>query len=89
MLSNPETAPAIDWAYYKKNVQEKSVVDQLEAAYKALSITYPKDTLSHEVDAQEKVNEKEVEEFIKDSKLVIAEANKLVGMSLIWHLTNV
>ena len=87
MLSYPETAPAIDWTYYKTNVLNKSVVDQLETAYKALAITYPKDTLSHEVDAQEKANEKEVEDFIKDSKLVIAEANKLVSIWLVvWSV---
>lgn len=80
MLSNPEKAPAIDWTYYKNNITNKSLVDQLESAYRSLAITYPKDTLSQEVDAQEKANEKEVEEFIKDSKLVIAEANKLVSI---------
>jgi len=78
MLSYPETAPQIDWSHYRKNLTDASVVDQLEAAYKALNIVYPKDTLSHEVDAQQKQNELETQEFIKDSQLVIAEANKML-----------
>lgn len=78
MLSYPENAPQIDWTYYRKNVINKSVVDQLESAYKALSITYPKDTVSDQIAAQEAENQKEVEQFIKDSKEMIAEANKLV-----------
>ena len=82
MLSYPENAPKIDWSYYRKSIINKSVVDQLESAYKALSITYPKDTLSQDVDAQEENNKKEVELFCKDSEVIINEANKLVGICL-------
>jgi hypothetical protein len=80
MLSYPENAPAIDWSTYRKNITEKSVVDQLENAYKVLSIPYPKDTISHEIDAQEADNAKEIEEYCKESQLKIVEANKLVGI---------
>jgi len=78
MLSYPENAPQIDWSTYRQKVVNKSVVDQLENAYKALSIPYPKDTKSQEVDAQEKANAVEVEEFCKQSNEKIVEAKKLV-----------
>ncbi|XP_054155111.1 ATP synthase subunit d, mitochondrial-like [Oppia nitens] len=77
MLSYPETAPTIDWAYYKKNVINKTVVDQLESTYKALSITYPKDTVSEQIDGQERENDKEVQEFIESSKRTQTEAQKM------------
>jgi hypothetical protein len=81
MLSYPETAPKIDWAYYKQNITAKSVVDQLEASYKALNITYPVDNVSDQIAAQEAANEKEAEAFIQDSKQIQTEANKMVCIS--------
>jgi len=78
MLSYPETAPKIDWTYYRKNIIAQSVVDQLEASYKALNIAYPKDTLSDQITAQEAENEKDVQAFISDSRQVQAEASKLL-----------
>jgi hypothetical protein len=80
MLSYPESAPPIDWSAYRKNITEKSVVDQLENAYKVLSIPYPKDTISHEIDAQQADNVKDIEEFCKESQLKIVEAKKMVGI---------
>ncbi|CAG2183207.1 unnamed protein product, partial [Oppiella nova] len=74
----PETAPKIDWAYYKQNITAKSVVDQLEASYKALNITYPVDNVSDQIAAQEAANEKEAEAFIQDSKQIQTEANKML-----------
>jgi len=78
MLSYPETAPQIDWAYYRKNITAASVVDQLEKSYKALNIAYPKDNVTEQINAQEVENEKEVELFIKDSKQIQTEANKML-----------
>ncbi|CAG2101332.1 unnamed protein product, partial [Medioppia subpectinata] len=78
MLSYPETAPKIDWSYYRTNITAKGIVDQLESSYKALNIVYPKDNISDQIAAQEAENEKEVELFVKDSKQIQNEAKKLL-----------
>jgi len=54
--SLPETPPALNFAAVKSQISDPAIVDAIEKSYKAAlaSIPYPKDTKSHEVDAQEK-----------------------------------
>lgn len=59
-------------------MSSKEAVNQLEAAYKALKITYPKDTLSHEVDKQEEEYKKKALAYVDVANAKIAEAEKLV-----------
>lgn len=78
VLSYPENPPAINFEEYRKKVSSKEAVNQLEAAYKALKITYPKDTLSPEVDKQEEEYKKKATAYVDVANAKIAEAEKLV-----------
>lgn len=77
MLSNPEKPADIDWSYYKSNIVNKDVVAQLEAAYKAVQVPYPKDTQSHLIDEQEKKAKADCEVFIEISNDKIKQAEEL------------
>lgn len=54
MQENPETAPAIDWSYYKKHISAGSMVDQFQKEYESLKIPYPADTYTSLIEDQEK-----------------------------------
>jgi len=77
MMSYPENPPAIDFNYYRSRLAQPAVVDQLEQSYKTLSIPYPKDTRSHEVDEQEKDQQKLAAVFCSESETRIKEAQTL------------
>jgi F-type H+-transporting ATPase subunit d len=53
-LANPEAAPKIDWAYYKTRVAVPGMVETFQKQYEALKIPYPADTVTSQVEAQEK-----------------------------------
>lgn len=80
VLSYPENPPQINFEEYRKKVSSKEAVNQLEAAYKALKVTYPKDTLSHEVDKQEEEYKKNALAYVDVANAKIAEAEKLVSI---------
>jgi len=44
MQSYPEEKPAIDWDYYRKQLSNKALVDDLEKQYKADKPAYPVDS---------------------------------------------
>ncbi|XP_058833588.1 ATP synthase subunit d, mitochondrial-like [Topomyia yanbarensis] len=73
VLANPETPPKMDWAFYQKNVPIAGMVEKFQKAYESLQIPYPADTLTSQVEAQEKQVLQEVAQFIKDSESRIAE----------------
>lgn len=77
MLSNPEKPADIDWSYYKSNIVNKEVVAQLEAAYKAVQVPYPKDTQSHLIDEEEKRAKADAEAFVLISNDKIKQAEEL------------
>lgn len=54
MVANPESPPKIDWSYYKKNVTTPGLVDQFQKQYDALSIPYPADKYTAEIESEEK-----------------------------------
>lgn len=78
VLSYPENPPQINFEDYKNKVKSKDVVAQLEKAYKAVKIPYPKDTLSQEVDKQEQEFKAQSESYVAVANAKIAEADKLV-----------
>ncbi|RWS14675.1 ATP synthase subunit d: mitochondrial-like protein [Dinothrombium tinctorium] len=78
MMSYPENPPPIDWNAYRATIANKSVVDELEKSYKAVSVPYPKDTLSATVDEQEKEAEKIAAEFCEWSECKVKEAEVLL-----------
>lgn len=88
VLSNPENPPAINFSDFRNKVGNKETVDQLEKAYKALKIVYPKDTLSQEVDQEELDYKKKSESYIEVANAKIAEAKKLVSVQGISSLNN-
>ncbi|KAH9390075.1 PREDICTED: ATP synthase subunit d, mitochondrial-like [Rhagoletis zephyria] len=77
VLSYPENPPQINFEEYRKKVSSKDAVNQLESAYKALKVTYPKDTLSQEVDKQEEEYKKKALAYVDVANAKIAEAEKL------------
>lgn len=79
VLSYPENPPQINFEEYRKKVSSKDAVNQLESAYKALKVTYPKDTLSQEVDKQEEEYKKKALAYVDVANAKIAEAEKLVS----------
>ncbi|XP_058054677.1 ATP synthase subunit d, mitochondrial [Anopheles bellator] len=72
VTANPETAPKIDWAFYKKHVPVAGMVDKFQKAYEALQIPYPADNVSKLVEAQEKEVQQEIAKFVKESEARIA-----------------
>lgn len=78
--TNPENPPDIDWNGYKSQIANKDVVSQLESAYKALKIPYPKDAVTPQIDQQEKDCQVTVQEFCKQSNDKIKEAEQLVSV---------
>ncbi|XP_055594916.1 ATP synthase subunit d, mitochondrial [Uranotaenia lowii] len=73
VLANPEAPPKIDWAFYQKNVPIAGMVDKFQKAYEALQIPYPADTVTAQIDAQEKQVRDEISKFCKDSESRIAD----------------
>lgn len=72
-MANPENPPAIDWAYYKARVPVAGMVDDFQKQYSALTIPYPPDTLSAQVDAQEKEVKADIDKYKTESNARIAE----------------
>lgn len=88
VLANPEEAPKIDWAMYKKNVAVAGMVDSFQKSYEALKIPYPADNVSSQVDAQAKEVDSEIQKFVSDSnariegfKKELAHLNSLLPFS--------
>lgn len=72
-MANPENPPKLDWAYYQKNVPIAGMVDKFQKAYEALQIPYPADTVTAQVEAQEKQVREEISKFCKESEARIAD----------------
>lgn len=54
MTANPEAAPKIDWAFYKKNIALPGFVDKFQKAYDSFTVPYPADKYTSEIEIQEK-----------------------------------
>ena len=76
MAANPESPPKIDWSYYKKNVTAPGLVDQFQKQYEALSIPYPADKYTAEIESEEKQMAKKMEEFIQEVDKAIAHSQR-------------
>lgn len=73
VISNPETAPKIDWAYYKSRVNIPGLVDTFQKNYESLKIPYPPDNLTSQVVAQEEQIKTEIQQFKSASDVRIKE----------------
>ncbi|RWS28969.1 ATP synthase subunit d-like protein [Leptotrombidium deliense] len=78
VMSFPENAPAINWSEYRTKIVNKAVVDELEKAYKAVSVPYPEDKWTSSVDEQEKNNENSVAEYCEWSRSKVKEAEEML-----------
>jgi len=84
----PENLPVIDFAQYMSRLTNKAVAAEFEKAYKAVSVTYPKDkgNLKAQVDADEKQAQVETQKrivllrkSIEESKAVLAKVDSIPG----------
>jgi hypothetical protein len=53
MMANPETAPKIDWDYYKARIPVQGMVEDFRKKYGALNIPYPADNVTPQIEQQE------------------------------------
>lgn len=75
-MSNPESAPKIDWAYYKSRVAVPGLVDTFQKNYEGIKIPYPPDNLTSQVVAQETQVKQEIQQFKSASDARINEHQK-------------
>lgn len=71
-----ERPEPIDWAYYRRNISLPNLVDSFEQQFEAVSIPYPKDTVSAGLDMKQKEVEVEAQAVIAQSKARIVELQK-------------
>lgn len=72
-MAYPEKPPALDWSFYKARVPVAGMVDEFQKQYSALSIPFPPDTRTAEVDTQEKEIKADIEKFKSESNARIVE----------------
>lgn len=67
MMANPEELPKIDWAYYKKCVVTPGLVDRFQKEYESISVAYPADNYTSEIESQKQEMAKKIEDFKQHS----------------------
>lgn len=73
MMANPEQPPAIDWAFYKSKVPVAGMVDEFQKQYSSLSVPYPANPLTGQLDAVEKEVAADISKFKTESAARISE----------------
>ncbi|XP_032774826.1 ATP synthase subunit d, mitochondrial-like [Rattus rattus] len=76
LASLSEKPPAIDWSYYRANVDKAGLVDDFEKKYNALKIPVPEDKYTALVDAEEKEDVKNYAQFVSGSQARVQEYEK-------------
>ncbi|XP_023012450.1 ATP synthase subunit d, mitochondrial [Leptinotarsa decemlineata] len=76
VMANPEKPPVIDWAFYKSRVPVAGMVDDFQKQYGGLTIPFPADTVSSQIDAQEKEIKNDIAKFKTESNARIEEYKK-------------
>lgn len=69
-------APKIDWAKYKQSVPVAGMVDNFQKHYESLTVPYPADNVSAQVEQQRAQVLKDIEEFKNASNTRIAQQQK-------------
>lgn len=73
MYQYPEEPPKINWALYKKTIPIPGLVDDFEKQYNAFKVPYPPDTVSSQLDGQEKEVQDDIAKFKSESNTRIEE----------------
>jgi len=73
VYSNPETAPKIDFAFYKSKIPLAGLVDSFQKQYEAIKVPYPSENITPKIAEQEQLGNKEVQEYITASNKRIVE----------------
>ncbi|KAJ8924874.1 hypothetical protein NQ315_001029 [Exocentrus adspersus] len=76
VLANPENLPQIDWSYYQQKVPVPGMVEEFKKQYGALSIPFPPDTVSSQIDSLEKEIKNDIQKFKTESNARITEYKK-------------
>ncbi|XP_043599734.1 ATP synthase subunit d, mitochondrial-like [Bombus pyrosoma] len=76
MMANPEALPKIDWSYYKKVIVTPGLVDRFQKEYESLSVPYPADNYTAEIEAAKSEAAKKIESFIQEVNGSIEEIHK-------------
>merc|ERR1712173_15220 len=69
--SLPENLPAIDWAVYQGKVSA-TMVDDFKKKYEALTVPYPKDTVSAQIAAEAVEQKAAYDKFVAESNVRVA-----------------
>ncbi|XP_054009067.1 ATP synthase subunit d, mitochondrial [Hylaeus anthracinus] len=78
MLANPEAPPKIDWAFYRKSVATPGLVDKFQKEYESLSIPYPADKYTADIDNEAKQMEQKIDAFCENADQQIKELQSKV-----------
>jgi len=76
VLSYPETAPKIDWSFYKKNIVTAGLVDSFQKQFDTLQVPYPPDKVSSKIDTMEKEFDVKLQQLVAASNARIQEYNQ-------------
>ncbi|XP_076175271.1 ATP synthase subunit d, mitochondrial [Ptiloglossa arizonensis] len=76
MAALPEDVPKIDWTYYKKSIVTPGLVEKFQKEYEALSIPYPVDKYTAEIESEEKQLSQNVEQFCRETDQRIEDSRK-------------
>ncbi|XP_043260580.1 ATP synthase subunit d, mitochondrial-like [Colletes gigas] len=91
MTANPEAAPKIDWAYYKRTITTPGLVDKFQKEYESLTIPYPPDNYTAKIEAEEKETLVKIEEYLRyaDSQISTSqqEIDRIKGLLPIAEMT--
>lgn len=79
VIANPETPPKINWDLYKKTVPVAGMVENFQKHYEALTIPFPADTMSAQIDQQKAAAQKEIEAYVSASNARVAEIEKSIA----------
>ena len=79
VVANPEKPPEIDFSAIKARVVDKAAVDNLEKAYKALSVKFPGDNnLTQQIATQETEHKARGQKLVGQIREETKEANELL-----------
>lgn len=79
MIQNPEKPPEINFNAIKAKVADKTAVESLEKAYKALSVNFPGDNnVAQQIAAQEREHKERGQKLIGRVRQETKEAHELI-----------